>query len=265
MARVPLGPDKSGSLGVQVHPQKYWIDEVNFRPPAIMLKKYISNCDAAGIGLAEAEFERSVREGLPGLALSSWDRASFNDLRNGGVGVEIPHGPDGKLIFTYLGTRHALMGPYLYANISLSSATDLSVHAHELPFVKPMLDFSDGVPGLVVIGQTNPDLRSLAVISGRKSDVFAFSLGYASGLDNGFIEPGEELNRPIFPFVEVTEIARRAFEFDGVVHVTGWGRGRFLRQCFRELSSVMSRQEFFDRYAKSGVRWRPRSIFSRGP
>ena len=39
-----------------------------------MIKKYIADSSADGIGRAEAELERMLTAGLPALKLNQWDR-----------------------------------------------------------------------------------------------------------------------------------------------------------------------------------------------
>jgi len=241
---------------------------MGMRPPEILIMKFISDLSVEGIERAETELEAFLRPGIPIFSLnnffrlSDWPRATFNDLLEGGTALEIPTTPNGKVIFSYFGTRQSLAGPFLFSHVSLQEKEHLSLRACDLPFIARMLASDSSWTGIVIVGQTSADLRSFGGISGRKSDVFAFALGVVSGLVRGFIRPGDEGNSTVFPAATFAGIARSAFESDSVVRIPRWGFGRFLRKCFHEISGVISRSEFEKEFGGAGVKWRPRSIFS---
>lgn len=229
-------------------------------PPQVQIRKFITDLSAEGISRAEAELESLLRLGIPCLDFSIWRRPTSNDLLEGGSGIEVPSGPDRELIFCYFGTRRTLVGAYLFAYIDIEKRDYLSCRVADLPFMKPLFADPERLSGAVVLGQTNPDLRALGRISGRRSDVFAYILGLKSGLDSLPIQPGEEGKREGFPAVEFATMAKSIFLSDDVVHISGWSFGRFLRRCFVDLSRGMSKHEFDIRFKESGVKWRPRFI-----
>jgi hypothetical protein len=232
---------------------------MGYRSHHIVIKKLIPSISEKTLGQAEIELEGFLCAGFPSLSLSDWPRPTFNDLLEGGSGIGIPSGSARELIVSYCGTRRSLIGAYLLAYISLERKEHLSARAREISFVGRMLssEFSNGI---IVIGQTNKDLRSFGVVSGRESDVFSYCLGVASGLDSSFIMPGKEKDGVVFPVAEFSEISRSAKKSNEIVHVSGWAFGRFLRKCFRDLACIMGRSEFENRFGAAGVKWRPRSV-----
>lgn len=227
-------------------------------PPQVQIRKFIPELSCEGIRLAELELGAFLKTGIPALDLNRWRRPSCNDLLEGGAGIEVPRGPTRDLIFCYFGTRRSLVGAYLFAYIDVEKREYLSLCAHELPFMSPMFANVELLRGIVVLGQTSPDLRALGRVSGRRSEVFAYILGLSTGLDRSPIRPGDEGRSQIFPVADFAAIARSAFSSDEIVHVSGWSFGKFLRQGFRELSAVMSRKQFEESFGVTGVRWRPR-------
>ncbi|WP_386066758.1 hypothetical protein ACFJIW_19910 [Tahibacter sp. UC22_41] len=233
---------------------------MGYRSHHIIIKKFIPELSRKGLVCAEIELEGALRAAFPALNLNDWPRPTFNDLLNGGSGIELPPGPARELIVSYGGTRRSLVGAYLLVCIFLERKDHLSVHAYEIDFVKKILSSAE-INGTVVIGNTNLDFRSWGVISGRWSDVFSYWLGFSSRLDSFPIAPGEEGRGSVFPVTEFAELSRLANSNNEIVHVSGLSAGRFLRRSFRELSRVMSRSEFDRRFHEAGVRWRPRSLF----
>lgn len=230
--------------------------------PPILIKKLVADISSSGIAIAERELEYALQQGFPSLSLKECPPATMNDACGFFSSLDIfSHTDHFSLI--YCGTRRPEFGAYLLVKVMFpfdnSSEHNWTLHAHDLPFLRSIISTEGQGQGLIVIGQTRADARSLSVTSGRQSDVFAYLLGSLAGLDNLYAKPGEEGRKPAFPWVQLASSLRSVISKDNIVSISGWGMGRFLRGCFRSLSAVMSRTEFDEQFGCYGVYWRPRS------
>ena len=223
--------------------------------PEIIVKKIIRDDSTAGIAVAEQELFSALTAGIPSVARNTWRSATSNDIGEMSTGERVVAG-DLSFVVSYMGTRKSMLGSYLLCFIDTLPPECCISRAEELPFFRQMIDAR--VPGMVSISQMRADVRRLSVVHGRKSDVLSYLLGVLAGCDNGFLAHDEKTDRPVFPCAALALLAQEWFKEDELVSVSGVASGRFLRRCFREASTSMSRAEFDLRFGSSGVYWRPR-------
>jgi hypothetical protein len=223
--------------------------------PSAIIMKFVESVST--IADASRDFELAVRAGMPSISFSAWKPATSNDALSGAGGSYI-EGYNEKVTFFFRGTRQTRIGVYLLAKVTISDPSYLARHAHELPFLQPILTAQTSARGVVLIGQTRADERSLAVVSGYRWDVFSYLLATRSGIDGREMRPGEEKKVEIFPRDALLSHVRQSSAKDDLVHVSGWRSGAFLRGCFRQLSAVSSREQFDAIFGRYGVYWRPR-------
>lgn len=228
--------------------------------PAVLIKKLISDVSAEGVVRAEVELKKALVAAMPSLAFKGKLCASLNDAEKAPETVEVrTHGE--YFFLSYCGTRRADIGAYLlvriYFPMGLSGGRLLKFHAHDLPFVRSIIVASGQTEGMVTVGQTSADARSLAVTSGKRFDVFAYLLASTAGLDRLYAKPGGEVVRNLWN--DLDDFFGDQKERSELVNVSGWAKGRFLRSCFRELSGLLSPRVFDEKFGPSGIFWRPRS------
>lgn len=230
--------------------------------PPVLIKQLIADASTEGIARAEIQLKNVLVDAMPSLVFKGRLRASSNDVDKSPETMEVrSHGS--YFFLSYCGTRQAGLGAYLLVRIHFpldqSGKHLLKYHAHELPFVRSIIAAPGQSGGMVTVGQTRADARSLVVVSGRKFDVFGYLLASDAGLDRLYAKPGEENMQKSRLWSELSEISGELLESSKVVNVSGWGKGLFLRRCFRQLSGVVSPRAFDKKFGHQGVSWRPRS------
>lgn len=232
--------------------------------PPVLIKQLIADVSTEGIERAESQLKNVLVGAMPSLVFKGRLRASSNDAEQPPETMEV-RSHDSHFFLSYCGTRQAGLGAYLliriYFPLDKSGKHLLKYHAHNLPFVRSVMVAPGQSGGMITVGQTRADARSLVVVSGRKFDVFAYLLASGAGLDRLYAKPGEENMQKNRLWNELSEISGGLLQSGELVNVSGWAKGRFLRSCFRQLSGVMSPRAFDESFGRRGVFWRPRSPF----
>jgi hypothetical protein len=222
--------------------------------PHLIVKKYIRSTTVS----AEADLQRLLQTGLPTLSLSSWPPATADDSDRETFGYWVD-GFDNKLTASYFGSRASTLGNYLYFCIRFNAAEYSSRSMIEIPFVRRIAEASVIEDGVVLIGQTDADLRSLGVVAGRRSEIFLHLLGEIKRFADRFLSDKAGKSFIQFPSDEFLRVVRKAIESDELVVVKNSDRRRFVLGCFQEMERRTSKEEFEQRFSGFGIKW-PKSI-----
>lgn len=230
--------------------------------PCVLIKKMITPCADENIRTSDLGLRRLLVDSLPGINVGEWPSATANDVDRFSPSQDL-RTDDLDMSISLRGSRVVDAGTYLLVTIdtfrSSRKGYGNDTHAHDLAFVRRVLQSKFMTHGTVVIAQNGRDARLGGVVSGRQSDLFAYLLGSASGLD-GLHRRGSEGCLPTPSFWESIAVeSRLSFGDDAVVSISGTETPAFLRECFRRLAVVISREDFDRKYGEIGIYWRPRS------
>lgn len=225
--------------------------------PPVVIKKFFSSVSQSCIDEAQKQLNEAIGLAFPELDLGKVRSATPNDIQRSATGISVTS--EHNLYLFFAGTRITRLGPYLLASIEPPSGEILSQGGlGKQYFVQAMVGVSQHVHGIVLVSQTPSDNIWGGSTIGRRSDVFSYLLGRRAGLDSVYLGRDETSVDGVFLFDRLAKIGEEAFIKNGVVEIRGLFSGRFLRECFKEISRTLSRAEFRAKFGEFGVRWHPR-------